>query len=80
MFATAGFRPLWPVIFFLPWLILGIAYLLESVRHRRARAARVVHGKVMSLRYAGVAMCATFLLGLIALPFAPETKGQPLPD
>jgi hypothetical protein len=49
MFATAGFRPLWPVIFFLPWLILGIAYLLESVRHRRARAAPVVRGKVMSL-------------------------------
>src|SRR6266481_9203748 len=48
MFATAGFRPLWPVIFFLPWLILGIAYLLESVRHRRARAAPVVHCKVMS--------------------------------
>ena len=49
MLATAGFRPLWPVIFFLPWLILGIAYLLESVRRRRARAAAVVHGKVMSL-------------------------------
>ena len=32
------------------------------------------------LRYAGVAMCATFLLGLIVLPFAPETKGQPLPE
>ncbi len=37
-------------------------------------------GEVMSWRYAGVTMCATFLLGLIALPFAPETKGQPLPD
>jgi hypothetical protein len=46
MFATAGFRPLWPVVFFLPFLILGIAYLVESVRHRRARAAPVVHGKV----------------------------------
>jgi MFS family permease len=31
-------------------------------------------------RYAGVTMCAIFLLGLLALPFAPETKGQPLPD
>jgi hypothetical protein len=37
-------------------------------------------GEVLSWRYAGVTMCATFLLGLIALPFAPETKGQPLPD
>jgi MFS family permease len=37
-------------------------------------------GEVMSWRYAGVTMCATFLLGLVALPFAPETRGQPLPD
>ena len=32
------------------------------------------------LRYAGVTMCAVYLIGLIALPFAPETKGQPLPE
>lgn len=32
------------------------------------------------MRYAGVTMCAVFLIGLIALPFAPETKGHPLPE
>jgi hypothetical protein len=32
------------------------------------------------LRYAGVTMCGIFLLGLAVLPFAPETKGQPLPE
>jgi hypothetical protein len=32
------------------------------------------------LRYAGVTMCAVYLIGLMALPFAPETKGQPLPE
>ena len=32
------------------------------------------------LRYAGVTMCAVFLLGLIALPFLPETKDKPLPE
>lgn len=32
------------------------------------------------LRYAGVTMCAIFLLGLVVLPFAPETRGQPLPE
>jgi MFS family permease len=32
------------------------------------------------MRYAGVAMCGIFLLGLVVLPFAPETKGQPLPE
>jgi MFS family permease len=38
------------------------------------------YGKVESWRYAGVTMCAFFLLGLGALPFAPETKGKPLPE
>ena len=32
------------------------------------------------LRYAGTTMCAVFLVGLIALPFAPETLGKPLPE
>jgi MFS family permease len=32
------------------------------------------------LRYAGVTMCSIFLIGLIVLPFAPETRGQPLPE
>ena len=32
------------------------------------------------LRYAGLTMCSVFVVGLLALPFAPETKGQPLPE
>jgi MFS family permease len=32
------------------------------------------------LRFAGLTMCAIFLLGLFVLPFAPETKGRPLPE
>jgi MFS family permease len=39
----------------------------------------VFHGPD-AMRYAGVAMCSVFLVGLCALPFAPETKGQPLPE
>ena len=38
------------------------------------------YGDVDSLRYAGMAMSSFFLLGLVALPFAPETKGKPLPE
>jgi MFS family permease len=34
----------------------------------------------LPLRYAGVTMCIALFIGLIALPFAPETKGKPLPD
>jgi MFS family permease len=32
------------------------------------------------LRYAGITMCSVFLLGLLVLPFLPETKDQPLPE
>jgi hypothetical protein len=32
------------------------------------------------LRYAGVTMCLVFIIGLVTLPFAPETKGKPLPE
>ena len=31
-------------------------------------------------RYSAMTMCAIFLIGLATLPFAPETKGQPLPE
>lgn len=34
----------------------------------------------LPLRYAAMTMCAIFLLGIIVLPFAPETKGKPLPE
>jgi MFS family permease len=33
-----------------------------------------------AIRYAGVTMCVVFLLGLLSLPFLPETKDQPLPE
>jgi hypothetical protein len=36
--AHAAARPLWPVLLFLPWLLLGVTYLLEAVRHRHPAA------------------------------------------
>ncbi|MCB9950520.1 MAG: MFS transporter [Planctomycetaceae bacterium] len=36
--------------------------------------------RIQSLRYAGVTMCSVFLIGLLVLPFLPETKDQPLPE
>lgn len=44
------------------------------------RSAYGHHPGAWPFRYAGVTMCSIFLVGLLALPFAPETKGQPLPD
>ncbi len=40
----------------------------------------VYQGYSQPLRYAGVTMCSVFLIGLCALPFAPETRGKPLPE
>ncbi|HEY3788669.1 MAG TPA: MFS transporter [Urbifossiella sp.] len=34
----------------------------------------------LPMRYAGLAMCSIFLLGLVVLPFLPETKDKPLPE
>jgi MFS family permease len=40
----------------------------------------VYAGFAEPMRYAGVTMCLVFLIGLATLPFAPETKGKPLPE
>ena len=40
----------------------------------------VFSGYQEPMRYAGVTMCLVFLVGLAVLPFAPETKGKPLPE
>jgi MFS family permease len=37
-------------------------------------------GGADSTRYAGITMCSIFVLGLVVLPFLPETKDQPLPE
>ena len=42
--------------------------------------SQVFRGYHEPMRYAGISMCAVFLVGLFALPFAPETKDQPLPE
>ena len=39
------------------------------------------HGdKLQAARTGGMVMCLIFLVGLLVLPFAPETKGKPLPE
>jgi len=41
---------------------------------------KVFFGYEEPMRYAGVTMCAIYLVGIAVLPFAPETKDQPLPE
>ena len=43
-------------------------------------SSTVFAGSPEPMRPAGLAMCLVFLLGLAVLPFAPETKGRPLPE
>ncbi len=43
-------------------------------------SSRVFQDAEEPLRYAGLSMCAIFIVGLLVLPFAPETKGKPLPE
>ncbi|HEX4168462.1 MAG TPA: MFS transporter [Bryobacteraceae bacterium] len=42
--------------------------------------SRTFAGRPEPMRYAGVTMSLIFLIGLATLPFAPETKGKPLPE
>ncbi len=54
---------------------LMLGYLTTSVF-----AYAAAEGEGMPSRYAGLAMCSIFVLGLVVLPFLPETKGKPLPE
>jgi MFS family permease len=42
--------------------------------------SRVFADQAEPMRYAGITMCVVFLVGLATLPFAPETRGKPLPE
>ncbi|HZZ73599.1 MAG TPA: MFS transporter [Pirellulales bacterium] len=43
-------------------------------------ASVVFAGTSEPLRWSSLAMCSIFVIGLLALPFAPETRGEPLPE
>lgn len=44
------------------------------------RVYSAVPDTILRYRYAGLTMCGIFVIGLLAIPFAPETKGKPLPE
>lgn len=46
----------------------------------KAQLEHFFAGTPEPLRYAGVTMSFVFLLGLLVLPFLPETRGKPLPE
>jgi MFS family permease len=55
---------------------LALGYLTTEV-FASAKTAEQPDGH---FRMAGLAMCSVFLIGLVVLPFLPETKDKPLPE
>ena len=56
------------------------AFAPSLLGHLQRHYVELYGDKIYAFRLAGVVMCSIFLVGLIVLPFAPETKGQPLPE
>jgi len=86
MFVHAGFGSIWPVIFFLPWVLLRGAYLLVWVLRRRVIHRRL--GGVARSGATGPSIRGLILLGVsvslaaaqlaIAAPATEEHKGCPV--
>lgn len=78
MFAHPGPRGLWPVIFFLPWFLLGSAYLGEWALDRGARWLRLASSGTHSRLEFSAARLRLIGLGLL-LVIAPLAHADPLP-
>lgn len=70
MFAHSAFRPLWPVVFFLPWLLVGAAYVLEGLLQRHSRSALIQRAVHRHPRRIGVGLLILGLGGLAATDVA----------
>ena len=57
-----------------------VGKLVSVINSGLRKVINVYADRAEPMRWAGVTMCSVFLLGLIALPFAPETQGEPLPE
>ena len=83
MFAVhAGFRSLWPVIFFLPWLFLSGAYLLAWVLHRRVvhrrSLARLSRPDTKAVAIMGLSLLLAAAQLALAAPATADHKGCPV--
>ncbi len=59
---------------------LTMGQLINTVFGNYCKEVYGADGQIMAWRFTGVTMSLFFLLGLAALPFAPETRGKPLPE
>src|SRR6185437_5059347 len=77
----AGYAIYFPELFPTRLRGTGVGFCYNTVRYVAAPAPTVFGylAQVMSFRTAAMLMTSAYLIGMVALIWAPETKGQPLP-
>ncbi len=78
----AGYSIYFPEIFPTRLRGTGVGFCYNTVRYVAAPFPLLLGwlGNFFSFRSVAVAMCSIYLVGVVALLWAPETKGQPLPE
>lgn len=85
----AGYSIYFPEIFPTRLRGTGVGFCYNTVRYLAAPAPIVLgqlsialtqYGVAEPFRVAAVIMCSVYIIGIIALIWAPETKGKPLPE
>ncbi|MCP5517206.1 MAG: MFS transporter [Verrucomicrobiales bacterium] len=78
----AGYSIYFPELFPTRLRGTGVGFCYNTVRYLAAPAPALlgVLSTQMSFRTAAIVMSSVYLVGMIALIWAPETKGQPLPE
>jgi predicted MFS family arabinose efflux permease len=78
----AGYSIYFPELFPTRLRGTGVGFCYNTVRYLAAPAPILLGylSTILSFRTAAVVMSSVYLIGMIALIWAPETKGQPLPE
>jgi hypothetical protein len=78
----AGYSIYFPELFPTRLRGTGVGFCYNTVRYLAAPAPMLLGylAGVMSFRSAAVLMSSVYLVGMVALVWAPETQGQPLPE
>src|SRR5689334_5671300 len=78
----AGYSIYFPELFPTRLRGTGVGFCYNTVRYLAAPAPTLMGylASVMSFRSAAVLMSTIYVVGMVALIWAPETKGQPLPE